>query len=109
MICPSCQREVEAAKTICPYCGRPLPKEHIEKTQQQWMNRESKDYVVFIIGAIIGAIVSIFFLPPLFGGVGFWCGTRVKKTNQTLGSGLMLLNVVCLVAGMIWGMVNYLN
>jgi predicted nucleic acid-binding Zn ribbon protein len=109
MICPFCKREVEINKTMCPHCGRPLPQEHVEQSQKQWMSHEQSYHRAFIVMSIIAAIIAIFFLPPLFGGFGFWCGMRVKKVNMALGSGLMLLNAACLVTGMIWGMVNYLT
>jgi hypothetical protein len=54
-----------------------------------------------VIGAVACSLVALIFIPPLFGGIGIWLGSRVKKTNEGLGTGLMALAGTCLVAGMI--------
>jgi hypothetical protein len=56
-----------------------------------------------VIGAIICAIVALIFLPPVFGGVAIWLGSKVRKTNEGLGTGLMVFSGVCLVVGMVIG------
>jgi hypothetical protein len=60
-----------------------------------------------VIGAIVCAVVALAFIPPLFGGIALYLGSRVRKTNEGLGTRLMVFAGVCLVAGMVIGVMMF--
>lgn len=109
MRCEHCQKEVSEHATMCPFCGRPLGKEIAEKTKEEWKKNEVNTYKLFIALSIITAGLAIFFIPPVIGGFGIWLSTRIMKQNKPLGSGLLLINFMCTIIGIVYAMVNFLT
>lgn len=94
MYCKHCGTQFDDTMSSCPSCGTPvnLPKA-----------RPVSNVTAFIVLGIIFALVSTLFFPPLFGGLGIYFGYRVKKEKDGLGIFLMILNLVCMIFGMILG------
>lgn len=62
-----------------------------------------------VIGAIACSVLALIFMPPLLGGIGLYLGSRVRKTNEGLGTRLMWLAGGCLAVGMFFGALLFLS
>ena len=113
MKCPHCGAEVKEGDTFCGECGKPVPWKAVEKPplagKEGFFNRpvpEEKFMTYFIVG-IICVFVSIFFLPPVFGGVAIAFGYVLWKNGpeekRDYGMGLFLAGIVGMVIGIIVG------
>ena len=60
--------------------------------------------------SVLSAIIAIGVLPPLFGGLSILFGYYARRQHQTVGTILMIMGSVALIAGFIigalWGMEN---
>lgn len=70
---------------------------------QPQLNREQSNPTVWIVLNIIFSVISLLFIPILFGGLGIFFGYMVKKSKNSLGTGLMILAGVCMFIGFIIG------
>lgn len=64
---------------------------------------------LMVVLGYTSAIVALFFLPPLFGLLGMYFGSRAKKQgDQRRGRVVIITSRVCLVVGGIFGVIVYL-
>jgi hypothetical protein len=53
---------------------------------------------------IVSAIISLFFLPPLFGIISIFCGIQLyRKFDERLGLAVIILGGACLILGVVIG------
>lgn len=53
--------------------------------------------------SVVCALISLMFLPPIFGAIAIYFGYSVKKTSPNKGYALMVFGGVCLIIGAIVG------
>lgn len=102
MYCTVCGELLpEGVVNGCPHCGADLRNVRLNISNNNVNNDSS---IIFGIFGFIFAAISLFFLPPVFGGLGIWFGTIVrKKGNLSIGLVLIILSTVLMIAGMIIG------
>ena len=59
----------------------------------------------FTIGAFVCAAIALFILPPVFGIAGIILGSVGRSKGDPLGRTAMIVSGVCLVLGMIIGII----
>jgi len=79
----------------------PPPLEHAKPTEP------SKDSATGIIAAgVVCSLISLLFCPPAFGLAAFVCGiVALVKGNVSGGIGIIIMAVICTLAGMYFGAV----
>ena len=107
MFCARCGSQIDASASMCTGCGAPVVGGISPGGAAYGPSTETSTGLV--IGSIICSLLALAFLPPLFGGIGLWLGSKVKKTNEGLGNGLMWCAGVCMVIGMILGALIFLS
>ena len=67
----------------------------------------------YLILGVLTALVSLLFIPPLFGIIAIYCGYKLRKSDKTVGLILIILAIIFMVVGIIFGAYigaqNYLN
>jgi hypothetical protein len=106
MFCASCGSQVNDVATFCASCGAAVAG-RVSPAGVAYASQDTSSGLV--AGAIICSLLALIFLPPVFGGLGIWLGSKVKKTNEGLGNGLMWMAGVCLVVGMAVGALIFLS
>jgi hypothetical protein len=106
MFCARCGTQVDDSATFCGSCGAPASG-GITPGGAAYATQDTSTGLV--VGSIICSIVALIFIPPLFGGLGIWLSSKVKKTNEGLGSGLMWFAGLCLFGGMALGALIFLS
>lgn len=61
----------------------------------------------FTIGAFVCAVIALIILPPVFGIAGIVLGNVGKNKGDPLGKTAMIVSAVCLVVGMIIGVLIF--
>lgn len=106
MICKHCGSENKPNATMCVQCGRPLDVTDDPRHTVKVLGKKTDMTTIYAIFGFLCAGTAIFFFPPVFGGIGIWCGVMVKKQNIKLGMTIFMLSVVFLIIGMIAGMMD---
>ncbi|HET8943547.1 MAG TPA: hypothetical protein VFO59_02075 [Dehalococcoidia bacterium] len=106
MFCARCGSHLGESAGFCNSCGTPAAGGVSPGGAAYGPATDSS--TALVIGAIVCSVLALVLLPPVLGGLGIWLGSRVKKTNQGLGNGLMWFAGACLVAGMIFGALMFL-
>ena len=89
----------------CEYCNEPInPDSDICLQCGKFVNKNnSKPNSNLFLGYIF-AILSVFFIPILFGGLGIYLGNKVKKNGEeNSGNTLIIVSIILMVIGIIWG------
>ncbi len=102
MFCATCGAQIDGSGGFCSSCGA-----SVAAGASNAASTETSSGLV--IGAIACSVLALIFLPPISGGVGIYLGSRVHKTNEGLGTNLMILAGVCLVLGMLFGALLFLS
>lgn len=93
--CANCGPQLKEGADVCINCG---------KLVNQRVNIDTSSPTAFIIFGFLFAFIALFFYPPVFGSLGIWFGTIVKKRGKDgLGLTLIILNAATMVVGMIIG------
>ncbi len=118
MKCPNCGAEVKEGDTFCGECGGTISQKRAETSpsvrKEGFFSRpvpEGKVMTYLTIG-IICAIVSLLFLPPVFGGAAIVLGYVVWKNGpegkRDYGMGLLVVGIVCMIVGFMFGWLTYM-
>lgn len=91
MFCSKCGSENQEKSNCCINCNAAL--NEIDKDKEKSFKTKS----------IIFAIISLLFIPPLFGTLGIISGSKLKKFNEKEGNTLIIINVICMILGMALG------
>lgn len=103
MYCSKCGGLNEDTTNFCSQCGNSLNGSAATVSKSDSVTKEGGP-TNFVVLSIICAVVSLFLLPPIIGGLGIYFGYRVKTNgNESLGTTLMIVSGICLVLGMIIG------
>jgi len=94
-ICSDCRTEL-GGKLYCQSCANEV-----------FEQAKGKDAGVFIAFSIISAIVAIFFFPIIFGPLGIALGYIAYRRNSRVGTICMIVALVCMIIGFIWGAMTY--
>lgn len=98
-ICAQC-RTVQDGQPYCSVCLRQrfpgVPAVGIPVQQK-------KSATGFVVGSGICAAVSLLFLPPVFGIAGIVLGYFAFRRNRTAGTICMIASAVCMVIGILFG------
>jgi len=107
MFCNNCGKEINSDSVFCGSCGNQLIS-NAQPSVQPRVQIESSGAGLAIFLSILFGITALFFLPPLFGGLGVFFGFKVKqKGNEGLGIALMVVNGACLLIGMFLGVLSF--
>lgn len=113
--CANCGTQLNERVQYCPTCGNPVPQPNVSNpvgtgTQSYYGQpvnrpvtpvRSATGYVVF---GFIFALISLWYLPPVFGGLAIYFGTLVKRAGQeSLGKTLTVVGIICMIVGMLVG------
>lgn len=91
--CEYCNEPMNPDSDICLQCGRIINKKAPKS------NSESNLFLGYIF-----AVISLFFIPILFGGLGIYLGNKVKKNgDESSGNRLITVSIILMVIGMIIG------
>ena len=91
--CEHCNEAINPDSDICLTCGRFINKKIVNK------NSNSNLFLGYIF-----AILSLFFIPILFGGLGIYLGNKVKKSgDESSGNTLITVSIILMIIGIIWG------
>jgi len=111
MKCTYCGAELKEGDAFCGECGKPVPRKAVEKQplagKEGFFNRPvpEEKFMTYFISGIICVPVSIFFLPPGFGGVAIALGYVLWKNGpeekRDYGKGLFLAGILGMVIGLI--------
>ena len=91
MVCPKCKEEVAPIHGYCPQCATLLP------TSKEPISR-------WLYAGLISAIISVFFMPVVFGALGVLCGIITMKDHKYAGLILITASLVCLSIGLLLGL-----
>lgn len=118
MFCPNCGQQVSGNSNYCINCGKSII--NLLKEQKGVQNIPTGQPLIQIqasvprpVGfdiclSIVFAVVALFFLPPLFGGLGIYFSYRIKqKGKEGIGVALMVVNGACLLLGMFLGALSF--
>jgi len=98
-ICAQC-RMVQEGRTYCSNCfqqrfaGAPVMGIPVD---------QKKSATGFVVGSSICAAISVLLLPPLFGIAGIVLGYFAFRRNRKAGTICMIVSGVCMVVGIIFG------
>lgn len=106
MFCARCGSQMGESAGFCGSCGTPAAGGVSPGGAAYGATGDTSTGLV--IGAIVCSVLALVFLPPLLGGIGIWLGSRVRKTNEGLGNGLMWFAGACLAIGMVFGALMFL-
>ena len=85
----------------------PVPAPVQPASQDPVLDQGKKPGLTAGVWSIVCAIISLLFIPPLFGILGIYLGYRSKKQGQqTLGTVGIALSIVCMVLGMFIGAIT---
>ncbi len=112
--CPNCRRENSSKARFCFACGTSLtgysgPQKPQSHSQPAQFDFNSLPGSFFVLLSIPFALVALFFLPPLFGGIGVYLGYKAKQSGSEAGGiAMMVVSGACLFLGMLsdffyWG------
>ncbi|MFW6318554.1 MAG: zinc ribbon domain-containing protein [Bacillota bacterium] len=100
--CPNCGNAIDDDATFCTECGHNLTT-NISQSASKWVN-------VFPLIGIIFALVALVLFPPVFGGLGIFMGFQTKKYHKdSVGTTVIIISAICLIAGMIIGYISFSN
>ncbi|MCT2536984.1 hypothetical protein NC661_20995 [Aquibacillus koreensis] len=109
MYCQSCGKEMENAKGLCSACtmksnqhAEAIARERLDRPQLQTSPNasDSSQSVMFAVLGWLFFILSLLFLPVLFGMATFVMGLIVyQQRNQLHGVVLMALSVIVIIIG----------
>ena len=114
--CPKCDKENPVEASYCFACGSQLyvaPNPSYQATQysttQYTAAKFRFDSTPYVFGGTICALISIFFVPLLFGIIAIICGgtvlSKAKQSSQRQqGWFVIALSVLCMVIRLILGM-----
>ena len=102
MFCTVCGEALpQGIVNACPSCGADL--RNIKATSMS-QKSSSDTGIIFAVFGFIFAAISLFLLPPVFGGLGIWFGTIVRnKGNKSLGLVVIILSTSLMLMGMLLG------
>ena len=106
MFCAKCGTQINDSIGVCSLCGTAALGSVSPGGAAFAAPAETSAGLV--IGAIVCSVLALIFVPPLLGGIGLYLGSRVRKTNDGLGTSLMWLAGGCLVVGMFIGALLFL-
>ncbi|MFC6275297.1 zinc-ribbon domain-containing protein [Levilactobacillus tangyuanensis] len=109
--CPKCGTQVANDVAFCPKCGTNLTGEGMPDTTSQQdapvpaKPEKSPNAALLITLGWISAVISLLFVPILFGAAGAFCGYRLTRFpgNRTAGVVLMVFAILFGVVGVIMG------
>jgi hypothetical protein len=104
VFCKYCGAELKENADVCMNCGRLVE----AKTTMTEPKSKAANTGVFAVFGFIFAGIALFFFPPLFGGLGIWFGAKVKSENEATGTVIVILNIICLIFGMIFGILVWI-
>jgi len=108
MNCPNCGAVIKADDKFCGECGTSFETER-QTMRSEPLVRISKSEFPYEIAGIVSAIISLLLLPPIFGIIAIYCGYKVyKEKSEGIGIGIMVVGVIFMVIGMIFGMLMWL-
>lgn len=105
--CPKCGKENMQEANFCLGCGAALSTgagrgRASGIAGQSAYSSSSGDW--FVVLSIPFAVVALFFLPPVFGGIGVFLGYKAKQEGSEAGGvTMMVVNGACLLFGMLSG------
>ena len=104
MYCKHCGAELIEGADVCMNCGR------LVENQQRSTVNESRagSTTAFVVFGFIFAVIALFFFPPLFGGLGIWFGVKVKTEQESTGTVIVIVNIICMVFGIIFGILTWM-
>ncbi|KRN03233.1 hypothetical protein FD13_GL000012 [Levilactobacillus senmaizukei DSM 21775 = NBRC 103853] len=110
--CPKCGTQVAKDVVFCPKCGTNLAGEGLPDpaTNQQAVPtsttpEKSPNAALLITLGWISTVVSLLFVPILFGVAGAFCGYRLTRFpgNRTAGIVLMIFAILFGIIGVVMG------
>lgn len=106
--CPRCGVKNNPDARFCSNCGagiRSGPAGQGQSPSNQMSAQPLQENgVLWVLLSVVCAAVALFFLPPLFGGLGVFLGYRAKQVgNEGGGIAMMVVSGACMLLGMLWG------
>jgi uncharacterized membrane protein YvbJ len=102
--CKSCGKSLKQNAKFCENCGSKVNKS-ISKSVS-----DNDDYLVYAIFGFLFAIISIFFVPIVFGGLGIWFSRILKsKGKETLSTLLLVISITFMLLGFLYGFIAGVN
>lgn len=105
MYCSYCGGMNEDGTNFCNKCGNKLNDSlEVAAAGSSSVETKAESPAHWVVLSIVCAVISIFLLPPIIGGLGIFFGYKVKSNgNDNLGTTLMILCAICLLFGMAVG------
>lgn len=119
--CRNCGKEITEEQKYCPHCGTGVNSNVKEKYEhlkmlsdikQKNTNQDTKKKYsdssgsIWVLIGLISSILSLFFFPPAFGIFGIFCGSMAVKRGSSFSGGfIILLSLICMIIGIIYGAV----
>lgn len=110
IFCFNCGNKIIKGSNFCSYCGTnfKISSPYIAKYNIVEKKDEEENIIFWLLIGFISSIISIFFLPPLFGILGIFCGYIAHKKGSETGGGLIvILSIICMVIGIFWGILAW--
>lgn len=117
MYCRKCGKEITDESKYCQFCGalqetdETTGADAVKKSTEQTIN-EMKEQIVhgqetgklYLIIGWVSMIVSLVFIPIVFGAVAVIMGYLYREKNEKMGTVLMIAGVAGAILGVLLGM-----
>lgn len=104
--CSSCGAKLNEGVKFCQDCGKQVNMESNGNAQTAATVQTpsaSSDSIALMAFGYISAFIGLFFIPPLFGGIGVFLGYLLKKRNDVQGRYLMIASGAAIIIGFMFG------
>lgn len=108
MYCSKCGNQIKKEWKHCPKCGAELSPSSVKEVEtekapaQEAQSKPEPNLWIFL--GIVFALIALFLLPPLFGGLGVYFGYRAKQAGSEGGGiAIMVVSAACMLLGMLIG------
>ncbi|MFC2949433.1 zinc-ribbon domain-containing protein [Virgibacillus sediminis] len=105
--CPQCGADVHEQSRFCSKCGTELSTAESDSTasalKQEPTETDTGSANTYMIIGWICCVVSLIFIPIIFGAITVIMGYLTKKTNEQHGTIMMIAGVAAAIFGMLLG------
>lgn len=113
--CVKCGKKIPKETKFCQYCGaeQPTSTSTSSDSQQVVHNQESSAKqgnnttasTLLLVFGWISAVLSLLFIPVVFGIIGIVLGFFERKYHKNAGNILIIVSIVLMIVGIVFGMI----